>query len=199
MIALSAGIFAVGSFAAVNTYAGKLSVDNGAGNPVEECQAHGASYFAKYDWEEGGYVKDSDGGVVDIEGDASGGTWSSDTAIDVMIVKGGTLRDPTTYDSENKGSFNNNEIENKDISHITFCKKNKESACLVCWSPDSKLCLMDKPAYQPNKPVKPLSDQALADEQQMDDSPPPVMLLYAHISESLLIMVIPVLYGESTL
>jgi hypothetical protein len=92
------------------------------GNPVQECQEHSALYFAKYDWENGGYVKDADGGVVGIDGDATSGTWSSDTAIDIMIVKGGTLRDPTTYDpAADDGSFDNSGIEGKDISHITFC------------------------------------------------------------------------------
>ncbi len=102
----------------------------GGGNPIQECQEHGASYFAKYDWE-GEYVRSDDSvGDVDINGNANAtsGTWSSNTAIDIMIVKGGTLRDPTTYNpAANLGSFDNNGIENKDISHITFCTTEKGS------------------------------------------------------------------------
>jgi len=92
------------------------------GNPVQECQEHSALYFAKYDWENDEYVQDSAGGVVNIVGNATSGTWSSDTAIDIMIVKGSTIVAPTQYDpAANNGSFDNNGIEGKDISHITFC------------------------------------------------------------------------------
>jgi hypothetical protein len=103
--------------------------NKGGGNPIEECKEHGASYFAKYDWE-GKYVRsdDSKGDVV-IKGDASRGKWESKTAIGVMIVKGGTLRDPKTYSpAENGGEFDNKRIKNKDISHITFCTKTGEGS-----------------------------------------------------------------------
>ena len=118
------------------------------GNPVQECQEHGALYFAKYDWENGGYVKDPDGGVVDINGNATSGTWSSNTAIDIMIVKGSTLRDPTTYDpAADDGSFDNSGIENKDISHITFCVYEPPKPGVCCLDYDVKVSYEKFPHY----------------------------------------------------
>jgi hypothetical protein len=106
------------------------------GSPAEECEEHGASYFAKCDFNKDGIcVKDPDSkGDVTIVGDETSGTWSSETAIDIMIVKGGQLRDPTMYDpAENNGSYDNDGIENKDISHLTFCvyEQQQQGACVV--------------------------------------------------------------------
>ncbi|MDM8561759.1 hypothetical protein QUF54_00215 [Candidatus Marithioploca araucensis] len=114
------------------------------GSPAEECGKYGASYFYKCDFKGGTCVKDPDSkGDVTIVGDETSGTWSSDTAIDIMIVKGGTLRDPTMYDpAENNGPYNNGGIGGKDISHLTFCvyEPQQRGACVVTFEDETQSC-----------------------------------------------------------
>jgi hypothetical protein len=97
------------------------------GNPNESCPT-GTFLIAKFEWQGGSYVQ-SEGtpGIVTVNGDETGGTWSSTTPISVVIIKGATGTHSYTPNGATNGSFSkfdlplNNGGQAPDISNIQFC------------------------------------------------------------------------------
>jgi hypothetical protein len=109
------------------------SGNENAGGPNMLCSeimgSNGApmSLIDKFEWSGNSYAHESGTGAVSVDGDASGGTFSSIGTVKVaaVIVKGGTV---ALVDQDGNDSFSNAGLTNKggqtaDISNIQFCQE----------------------------------------------------------------------------
>jgi len=120
---LTYGMVASLSMAALLGFSTSVSADG----PNEECPT-GTTLVAKFEWTSGGYVFEKpagNGNVVILNGDAEGGSWTSNIAISHVILKGGT--DSHIY-TDGSGDFSKEVLDPKkagnprpDISNIQFC------------------------------------------------------------------------------
>ncbi|OQW92125.1 MAG: hypothetical protein BWK79_15350 [Beggiatoa sp. IS2] len=139
------GMASVALSVSVNVIAGPKDDSGKAGGGNESCPA-GTEQVAKFETTNSGSykVEGSANGVEISNANLSGGSWSSTTAIDYIIVKGGSLGANTvTVNGATSGTFSNQGLVNgggqvPGISNIKFCAgDNPSPISITC---ENKIC-----------------------------------------------------------
>lgn len=89
----------------------------------QECP-NGSVLVAKFEVSGNNFVLKEGGGVTITAGATKqeGGSWTSTTDISWVIVKGSTIQDDNQINPPARaGTFNDDDLEQHDISHVTFC------------------------------------------------------------------------------
>lgn len=129
----------------INVIAGPKDDSGKAGGGNENCPT-GTEQVAKFETTNSGQYnpEGSANGVVISNANLSGGSWSSTTAIDYIIVKGGSLGANTvTVNGATSGTFSNQGLVNgggqvPGISNIKFCAgDHSPSISITC---ENKIC-----------------------------------------------------------
>jgi hypothetical protein len=123
----------------INVIAGPKDNTGNAGGGNENCPT-GTTQVAKFETTDSGSykVEGSANGVVISNANLNGGSWSSTTAIDYIIVKGGSLGAQTvTVNGATSGTFSNQGLVNggdqvPGISNVKFCAGEGDPISISC-------------------------------------------------------------------